>query len=125
MDIDIFKKNYVIRRFGGQQFIDGYATAPYTDGTIKLNVQPLNSDEMQALPEGERTIKRLKSFGKLKLTAADQYTGVPGDRLFYYGRWYECVSSVNWDHTPISHFRSEFVAISEKSVNTAPPEVVL
>lgn len=76
-------------------------------------MQPLSADELQALPEGERRTKHLKAYGDDILTTADQSTGRRGDWLFYYGRWYECVSSQIWDHTPLSHCESEFVEIAE------------
>lgn len=113
IDTDIFKNDYTLRRYGEQQLTKGHATSPYTDCIVKLNVQPLSADEMQALPEGERTVKRLKSIGRYPITAADQYKNTPGDRLFYDGHWYECVSSIRWNHTPLSHHRSEFVIVSE------------
>lgn len=121
--MDIFKKPYTVRRFGEQQFVKGHATAGYEDETTKLNVQPLNPDELQSLPEGERTVKRVKAFGRFPLRAADQEAGTPGDWLWYLGQWFECISSVPWDHTMLAHFRSEFVAVPEQKSSTAkPPE---
>lgn len=123
---DIFKKTYTVRRHGEQKIIRGHAVSRYTDMKVKLNVQPLNPDELQSLPEGERSVKRIKSFGKDRLTAADQLTQTPGDWLYYKGRWYECKSSVDWDHTQLAHFRSEFVIVPETELdeNVRPPEEV-
>lgn len=111
--LSIFRKPYTIRRFGEQEIISGYATSSYEDLTAILNVQPLSADELQALPEGERQIKRLKSFGDFEFRAADQKAGTPGDWLYYYGQWYKCVSSLIWDHTMLCHCNAEFVAVSE------------
>lgn len=91
-----------------------------------LNVQPLSKDEIQALPEGEQRVKRMKAFGDLVFTTADQSTGRRGDWLFYQGKmdpeghWYECVSSLGWDHTMLSHCRSEFVIVSEAEARRVP-----
>ena len=67
----IFRREYTVRRFKPQTIVRGYATSPYEDVVTNLNVQPLSPDELQALPEGERQFKRLKTFGDLQLTAAD------------------------------------------------------
>jgi hypothetical protein len=121
VNIRLFKKKYTLRSYEPQKIVKGHATAPYSDVIVSLNVQPLKADEMLALPEGERTTKRIKSFGPDMLTAADKYTSSPGDRLFYNGKWYECESSVDWNHTMLSHFRSEFVILKDQE---PPPAVV-
>ena len=116
--LGIFRRKFVIRRFGEDEIIVGYAHATYEDTETSLNVQPLSADELAALPEGERRTKRLKAYGDLTFTTADQSTGRRGDWLLYYGHWYECVSSLGWDHTILSHCKSEFVEVAE--AETAP-----
>jgi len=108
VSIGIFRKPYTVRKYGKQEIVNGYPRAPYTDVKLRLDVQPLSADDLQALPEGQRTVKRVKAYGKNKLTAADEYDGIPGDRLFYQGLWYACTSSVMWEHTALAHYRSEF-----------------
>jgi len=129
MGIGIFRREFVIRRFGEEHIIGGYGTAQYKDEITSLNVQPLSKDELHALPEGERRVKRMKAFGDMVLTAADQSTGQRGDWLFYQGNmdmeghWYECVSSIGWDHSMLNHCRSEFVQVSESdSANIPRPD---
>jgi hypothetical protein len=114
LSIGLFKRPYTVRKHGKQVIEKGYPSAPYTDVTARLDVQPLAPNELMALPEGERTVKRIKSFGPDKLASADNQAGVPGDRLFYRGEWYECKSSVRWDHTMLSHYRSDFALINEQ-----------
>lgn len=104
--------------------------ASYTDQVVSLNVQPLSSDELQALPEGESRNKRMRAFGDTVLTPADRSAGTRGDWLFYQGNmdpvghWYECVSSQGWDHTMLSHCCSEFVLVSEGEAKRFPaPEL--
>lgn len=126
MGFGIFKREFVVRRFGDERIINGYGVASYSDTTARLNVQPLSQDEIQALPEGEQKTKRMKAFGDLVFAAADQSTGRRGDWLFYQGsmdpdgHWYECVSSVGWDHTLLHHCRSEFVLVSEAESSRVP-----
>ena len=123
MSIGLFKKPYIVRTHGEQTITSGYASAPYTFMTVRLNVQPFTTDELMTLPEGERTVKRIKSFGPSKLISADEYSGNPGDYLYYHGLWYECTSSVQWDHTMLRHFRSEFVALPASKQPDPPGEV--
>ena len=89
-----------MRRFGEENIVDGYGVSGYKDFIASLNVQPLSKDELQALPEGENTVKRMKAFGDLVFHTADRSAGRRADWLFYQGRmdpeghWYECVSSL-------------------------------
>jgi len=116
--IGMFRREFTIRRFGADTVVDGYSHTTYEDIITRLNVQPLSADELLALPEGERRTKRLKAYGDMILTTADQSTGRRGDWLLYAGHWYECKSSVYWDHTILSHCKSEFVEVAE--AETAP-----
>ena len=122
--LKIFRRSCTVRRFGLQEDVPGgYTTAPFEDVVTALNVQPLSAKELLTLPEGERGVKRLKTFGDLQLTASDQYQGIPGDWLFYRGEWYKCVSAFPWDHTMLGHCRSEFVMVPEAELpfNMEPP----
>lgn len=112
----IFRRLYTIRRFGKTEIVDGYQCSGYEDTETFLNVQPLSKDELMALPEGERRTKRIKAYGDFTFTTADQSSGKRGDWLLYYGHWYECVSSIGWDHTILSHCKSEFVEVSEAEI---------
>lgn len=118
MGLKIFRRMFTVRRFGAEENIDGHSIAPYSDFQTMLNVQPLSTDELRALPEGERSTKRMKAFGDFVFTPADQETGRRGDWLYYKGKmdpeghWYECVSSLGWDHTMLAHCRSEFVQVA-------------
>ena len=118
--IGLFKKSYTVRRHEAQTIIRGHTASPFRDVILQLNVQPLAPDELMALPEGERTVKRLKSFGPDRLASSDEAEGIPGDRLFYKGRWYECMSSVEWDHTMLGHYRSEFTILPQRAQMPPP-----
>ena len=113
----MFKKTYNLRRYGPEQE-KGF---PYTDISLRLNVQPVSAVELQALPEGERSVKRLKAFGRENIRTASQTDGTPADRLWYQGQWYECEGADIWDHTPLAHCESQWVAIPENVPQEAPP----
>lgn len=124
MLFSFFKHDYVARRLKEDVYSGGYA-APggHEDFVVTLNVQPLSSDELQALPEGERTIKRIKAIGVNQFNPTDEETGTQGDRLYYEEKWYECKSCQLWDHTILSHYESEFVEMSPGSEGIGPPEL--
>ena len=74
-----FKRDYIVRRFGKETVVEGFSAAPYEDSVLKLeDFQPLSADEIQALPEGQRSIRRIKSIGTTQFTPADEKTGVRG-----------------------------------------------
>lgn len=83
--LGIFRRAFVVRRFGEENIVDGYGVSGYKDFIASLNVQPLNKDELQALPEGENTVKRMKAFGDLVFHTADRAAGRRADWLFYQG----------------------------------------
>lgn len=121
MLFSFFKKDYIVRRFGEETVVKGVSGSTHEDSVVALeDVQPLSSDELQALPEGERTVRRIKSIGSTKFTTADEESGTPGDWLYYNGRWYECKSCQLWDHTILAHYESEFVVVPSGPATTLP-----
>lgn len=125
MNIRIFNKTYWFRRFGSQSTVKGYVTTPHRDFAASLNVHPPSADTIQALPEGERKVKRLEASGTDVLLASDQARGIKGDLLYYHGDWYECISAIEWDHTILNHWEYVFVLVPKDAAGTvdlAEPE---
>lgn len=123
MNITIFNREYTVRRFGEQKTIRGYVATDYTDFTVSLHVHA-GSENIQAVPEGERKVRRLEAHGTDVLRAADHNGGTKGDLLYYNGDWYECVSAVLWDHTLLNHYNYSFVVVPRDAAGTtdlAPP----
>lgn len=124
MNIAVFNKPYWVRHFGEPKNIRGYITNGATDRVVSLNVHPLSTDQIKALPEGERKLKRLEAHGTDVLVVADEAAGTKGDLLLYKGDWYECISAQAWDHTPLSHINYQFVLLPKdgsRSVDTEDP----
>lgn len=111
--MNLFKKEYVLRKFGEQKIVNGYSLSPYTDHITKLNIQPLSADELMALPEGDRAVKRIKGIGKADIHTVNDYKGIPADRVFYKGCWYECEGSDIRDNTKIGQTSATFVIVSK------------
>jgi hypothetical protein len=72
------------------------------------------------LPEGERTVARVKTFGADSLISADEHSKTPGDLLYYDGKWYECKSCVHWLHTPLAHYEAAFVILADQKKQKPP-----
>lgn len=120
--MNIFKKKYTLRKFSKQTTVQGYAVkASFVDQTVLLNVQPMVSTELQNLPEGDRAKKGIKSYGDFQVQVADPQSELRADRLFYAGEWYECVSSSYFEHTPLSHWKSLYVKVSEADTSDGIP----
>ena len=120
--MNIFKKKYTLRKFSEQRTAKGFAVkASYTDQVVLLNVQPMVATEMKTLPEGDRSSKGIKSYGDFKVQTADVERGLRADRLFYAGEWYECVSSSFFEHTPLSHWKSLYIRVSDAGNQDGEP----
>ena len=111
MNITLFNKKYWVRRFGEQRVVRGYVTSGRSDFIASLHVHPQGGDQQQALPEGERRIVRLAGHGNINLVVANQETGVKGDLLYYFGEWYECVSSQLHHDTMLTHWNYSFTIV--------------
>lgn len=122
MNIRLFNKTYWIRRFGEQRNVKGYLTSGRSDFQASLHIHPLSTDQMQALPEGQRKVKRLEGHGEVELLVADEKANRKGDLLYYRGDWYECVSSQLYDHTILSHLNYQFVLVPKDAGGTVDLE---
>lgn len=108
MVLNIFKKPYTLRRFEKSELIRGRSKAKYSDFTAMLNVQPLSSTELMALPDGIRRSKNIKAIGKVMIRTADEKAGILADRICYCGEWYECTGSDIWGNTPVGQTEAVF-----------------
>lgn len=108
MVLDIFKKPYTLRRFKKSELVRGRSHAKYSDSTVMLNVQPLTTDEIMALPEGIRRKKNIKAIGRVSIRTANEREGTLADRICYHGEWYECTGSDIWGNTPVGQTEAVF-----------------
>jgi hypothetical protein len=126
MNITLFNRDYTVRRFGESHEVNGYITAAYTDLKVSMHVHPLGYNAVQALPEGERKVKRLEAHSAERLVTAEQGGGTKADLLYYQGDWYECVSEAEYDHTLLSHYNYQFVILAKDAagtIDTEPPDI--
>ena len=111
--MSIFKKPYLVRRFGAPFEEDGGEPADHYEKTFDMDVQIAVPSGAEANPEGQRKSKRLNSWGNTEMLAADDTTGTVADWLQYRGQWYECTSCEYREHTILNHWRSEWTRLPE------------
>ncbi len=117
MNIEIFNRNYWVRRFGEQQYYHGYYYCPHDDYVASLHVHPLGAMKILALPEGDMSFQHLEAHGSHKLQVVGELGGdTRGDLLWYQGHWWECISVVEWHDTGLlSHFNYEFAFVTQNA----------
>ena len=121
--LNIWKKWYPLRRFEGQTFVKGHAIRQYSDMRVYLDVQPQGNDTVVA-EDGKRRFANIISYGKAMIRVENVDAGILGDWLWYEGAWYECKSSLMYEHTPLAHYTCTFVLVTEAVADDAklPPE---
>ena len=119
--MELWRKPYTLRRFNPQTYTNGYAVDNgYTDSIVKLDVQT-NSNGNSLEPSGQRDTQVIRAFGDFPIKAADTTAGTKGDMLWFNGKWFECTSCVFWEHTPLSHYDSQFISVTEGVEAPEPP----
>ncbi len=110
--MNIWRKQYTLRRYNGQTYVNGYPVASYTERTTLLDVQPdMNAATIDI--DGKRRVQRLTSYGDDPIITASVETGQRADRLFFEGEWFECDSSMWYEHTPIAHYTATWIRVPE------------
>ena len=111
--MELWRKKYTLRRFNPQVLVKGYAVdGGYTDMEVSLDVQT-NSNASDLPPMGHRETQVIRAFGTFPIKIADTTNGVKADMLYFNGKWFECTSCVFWEHTPLSHYESQFISVTE------------
>ncbi len=59
--MDFFKKPYKIRRYSTPVYVNGYASIPYTDFTLPMDVQT-TEDVVKTAQDGSQSVQKLKVF---------------------------------------------------------------
>lgn len=112
-----FQKKRVVRRYSEPSYVRGYASLPYEDIKMKMDVQT-TEDKASADTDGIKSTQRLKVFSDEQLRVEDNYRNIHGDRIYFQGKWFECESSRLSENTGLAHWTSTFV---ECSVQEDPP----
>ena len=99
----------------GSRGTDGRFTAgALTDTTIQASVQPVNGQELQTLPEGDRQRDWLKVYTLATLKTNNQHTQIPADRIVIDTIVYEVRQVWPWrTRAPLPHFKAFIVRLQE------------
>ena len=105
-----FRRPLTIIRYGGEPVLDQatgkFVQQPEFQFRVNASVQPLRSNEMQALPEGRRGARAVKVYSDTELYKADQKSGVQADKFYWLGVLFEVVASDAYQADVISHYRA-------------------
>ena len=110
MNITLFNRDYVMRRYGA----DGKS---YSDQTVSIHLHPMEHGS-GTWPEQQGIVRQISGHGNVEIREASLTDGNKADRVYYCGRWYECVSSVYYDRTHLSHWNYSFVEVPEDAMET-------
>lgn len=103
-----FARPQTIRRYSEPVIVRGYPTFPYSDLVFQMDVQ--TTDNVNATtPDGTISRQRLKVFCDDEICVENQAKQQKADRLFFKGKWFECVSCRLSENTMLRHYLATFV----------------
>lgn len=103
------------RRFAaGSAGTDGrYVEGSITSSTLRGSLQPATGDDVETLPEGERSKRVRVLFTATELRTVDQSARTSADQVSVDGDWYEVRTVKPYGTTPLAHRRVVLVAVQE------------
>lgn len=103
------------RRFAaGSVGTDGrYVEGGATTSTLRGSLQPATGDDVDTLPEGERSKRARVLFTATALRVTDQAAGTSGDQVSVDGDWFEARAIRPYGTTALAHHRVVLVAVQE------------
>ena len=108
----IWRKWYKLRRFGPQKIIDGFPVRTHSEKSILIDIQPdVNSTSIDT--DGKRRITRITSYGNDEVWTDSVESGIKADWIFFNGSWYECETSMYYEHTPLAHYTATWIRVPE------------
>lgn len=108
MGLGLWKRQRILRQFKEPVYSNGIQTYDYDDVVIMADVQTTDRSTTTG-PDGDRSVQSLKVFCDFRVNVADQQSGMPGDMIWFQGKWFECRSSRLSENTFLSHWTSTFV----------------
>lgn len=118
--MNFFKRKHIFRRYSEPVWEEGYASTPYEDMGLLADVQTM-SDQAKTSQDGTDAVQRLKVFCDVQLLTENDEMKQKADRLWFQGKWFDCVSSRLSENTPLRHWTATFVQCLDSD---EPPEGV-
>lgn len=106
--MNFFKKPHTLRRYSSPIYERGYSTIPYEDIVLPMDVQTMEEVSVTT-PDGTKSVQQLKVFCDYKILVEDDNTKQKADRLWFQGKWFDCVSSRLSENTPLQHYTATFI----------------
>lgn len=78
---------------------------------VRMSIQPLRLEEMDALPEGRRSSKAMKIFADAELLCAEQSETQNADILIWQGKQWEVVACDAYQMGILPHFKALAVEV--------------
>lgn len=115
----IFKRKYVLRRYGGTRYVDGYPTAGYEDMLKTMDIQT-TADQITTKEDGSQAVQTIKAFCDEEFKIDNPEKKQRADQVYFQGKWFNCTSSKLSDNTLLRHYVATFTESEEPA---ADPEV--
>ncbi|MCI9658739.1 MAG: hypothetical protein HFI14_09020 [Lachnospiraceae bacterium] len=106
--MNFFRKPYTLRRYKEPKIVRGYASIPYEDLALPMDVQTME-DAVITEGDGSRSVQRLKVFCDEEILVENTLEKQKADRLWFQGKWFSCRSSRLSENTPLRHWTATFV----------------
>lgn len=106
MGLRLWKRKRILRRYTGHEVVNGYELVTHEDRIISADIQTTALSVTTGL-EGDMAVQRIKVFTDTQLNVARD--DLPGDRIWFQGRWFECRSTKLSENTFLKHWTSTFV----------------
>lgn len=107
---DMFTSCTLRRRAAGVFTSGRWIDGAETESTIVASVQPLTSDELLQLPEGDRSKGARRVYTESELQAGDESAGLVADRIVWGGEEWE-VHKVDGHGLGLAHYAATVVRV--------------
>lgn len=106
-----FSSSYTLTRRQPGRYVRGnwQESETFQQVFIDASIQPVTYDELQLLPDGQRTIERIDIYTEFALIAADKKKSTLGDLVLFRGAQFEVIAVEEFDqpNTPLPHFHGQ------------------
>ena len=108
-----FRKPITVTRTGQGDYNDEgvWVEGIPAELSVRMSVQPLRLEEMDALPEGRRSSKAVKIYAESQLLPADQGARQNADQVTWQGKQWEIVGCDPYLMGVIPHFKALAVEV--------------
>ncbi|GEM_PF-627402 len=119
--MNFFKRPHTLRRYSSPVYERGYSTIPYEDIVLPMDVQTME-DVSVTTPDGTKSVQQLKVFCDYEILVENDNIKQKADRLWFQGKWFDCISSRLSENTPLRHYTATFIQCLKQDQGPGPGE---